>query len=164
VSDAELHILGHQYESGSDKNTEHYRYRVFREYLAAHRPLSPEMADAIFELGREDPDTIMGMAMMHEIIKLPECPPGVQEKVLASGDKSLGALVRRTRLLAELDFGLSEDLFERCLASQDAEIERRLLERAELTRNQLEQLAEAGTNRAVRNTAGARLRSKRYNV
>ena len=157
-----LAALGREYESGGDENTEHYRYRVFVKFLAAHRPLSPVMADALYELGGDDPDTALGGAMMRDIVDLAECPEEVLDKASASGRGHLVRAVWRKRLLAELNSGLTEELFARCLESRDAPTQRELLERAELSRGQLERLAEAGSNRAVRNMARARLRGRRH--
>jgi hypothetical protein len=162
LTEDELCALGHEYELSEDKNTEHYRYRVFRQYLASHMPLSSSMADALYELGKEDPDHVMGGAMKHDIVGLKECPDNVLEKALASGENHLVKAVRGKKLLAELNSGLTEDLFARCLESHEDYIQRELLARPELTRRQLEQLAESGCNRAVRNMAAVRLRDSHH--
>lgn len=158
----ELRALGREYEVGGGKSAEHYRYRVFRSYLASHRPLSPETADALYELGKEDPDPGTGGAMMRDIVGLTECPDGVLEKALTSGEKHLVKAVRGKRLLAELKSGLTDDLFTRCLESREDYVQREILAGPGLTRRQLEQLAETGCNRAVRNMAKVRLRDGRY--
>lgn len=119
------------------------------------------MSEAIYELGGEDPDASLGGDMQRTIVELPECPASVLDKALASGDKHLLKVVRRKRLLAELESGLTAELFARCLAGQDAEVQRKLLAGPGLSRNQLEQLAGRGANRAVRNTAQAQLRFRR---
>jgi hypothetical protein len=119
------------------------------------------MSEALYELGREDPDAAMGGDMQRSILELPECPASVMDAALASGEKHLIKVVRRKRLLAELEPGLTTELFARCLDSRDADVQRELLERQELSRNQLEQLAGSGANRAVRNLAHAQLRFKR---
>jgi hypothetical protein len=162
LTEDELCALGQEYEAGKDKNEEHYRYRLFRRYLSSHRPLPPQMAEALYELGREDPDPAMGGAMMRDIVGLAECPAGVLEKASASGEKHLVRAARQRQLLAALGFGVTEELFARCLESRDEAIQRALLKSPELTRKQLEQLAEAGANRAVRNMATERLRGRRY--
>lgn len=156
-----LAALGREYESGGDENTEHYRYRVFVKFLAAHRPLSPLLAGALYELGGDDPDPALGGAMMRDIVDLAECPDEVLDKASASGRAHLVKAAWRKRLLAELKSGLTEELFARCLESGDAPMQRELLERGGLSRGQLERLAEAGSNRAVRNMARARLRGRR---
>lgn len=162
VTEDKLRALGHEYGASDDKNTEHYRYRVFGKFLAAHRPLSAQMAEALYELGRNDPYPPIGGVMMREVVDLPECPDRVLEKASASGEQHLVKAVWRRRMLAELNCGLTEDLFARCLASRDSPMQRELLVRPELTRGQLERLAEAGSNRAVRNMARERLHGRRY--
>ena len=161
LTEDELRVLGHEYDVGDDKSAEHYRYRVFGRFLASHRPLSPQTADALYELGRDDPHPPLGGAMMHDIVRLAECPAEVLEKAAASGENHLVKAVRRRRLLEELNAGLTEGLFTRCLDSRDAVTQRALLEGPELSRRRLEQLAAGGSNRAVRNMARARLRSRR---
>ena len=162
LTEDQLCALGREYEAGEDKNAEHYRYRVFRRYLSTHRPLPPQMAEALYETGKEDRDPAMGGAMMRDIVGLAECPASVLEQALASGEKHLIRAARQRRLLTELGSGLTEDLFARCIGSRDGAIQRELLKRPELTRKQLEQLAEAGSNRAVRNLATVRLRGRRH--
>jgi hypothetical protein len=112
-------------------------------------------------LGQADPDIGMGGAIMCDIIGLPECPTDVLEKALASGEQHLIKLVKKKKLLAELNSDLTEELFARCMVSRDGDVQRELLARAKLSRDQLEQLAKTGANRAVRNMATARLRFKR---
>ena len=162
LTEDELCALGREYEAGEDKNVEHYRYRVFRRYLSSHRPLPLQMAEALYELGREDPQPTMGGAMMRDIVGLAECPAEVLEKASTSGEKHLVRAATQRQLLTELGSGLTEDLFARCLESRDGAIQRELLTRPELTRKQLEQLAAAGSNRAVRNMATERLRGRRH--
>lgn len=162
LTEDEIRALGEEFEAGEDKNAEHYRYRVFQRYLSSHKPLPPQMAEALYELGREEPDPAMGGAMMRDIVGLAECPASVLAQALATGEKHLVRAVRQRQLLTELGFGLTEDLFARCLESRDGVIQRELLKRPELTRKQLEQLAAVGSNRAVRNMATERLRGRRY--
>lgn len=162
VTEDELRLLGHEYDLSEDKSTEHYRYRVFGRFLASHRPLSPQMAEALYELGRDDPRPPMGGAMMSDIVNLAECPAEVLEKAAASGENHLVKAVRRRKLLEELNRGLTADVFTRCLDSRDSVMQRALLGRPELTRRQLERLATGGSNRAVRNMARERLRGRRY--
>jgi hypothetical protein len=84
-----------EWDKGQDDNTEHYRYWAFREFLAVRRPLAPDLAAALFELGAADPDQGMGGAMMADIAHLPECPPAVLDAAVASGRKHLVRIVER---------------------------------------------------------------------
>lgn len=95
VDDAVLAHCRAEWDKGQDYNTEHYRYGAFREFLANHRPLTPDQAAALYELGAADPDTAMGGAMMADIVRLPECPRSVLDAALASGRKHLVRLVER---------------------------------------------------------------------
>ncbi len=104
----------------------------------------------------------MGGAVMAEVVTLPECPPEVRARTRASGNRSLAKLVVRTELLRELDAGLTEGLFERCMVGGDGVVHRRLVGLDGLSRGQVERLVEAGASRAVRNLARARLRAGRY--
>ena len=97
VDDAVLAWQRTEWDKGEDDNTEHYRYWAFREFLAAHRPLAPELAAALFELGESDPDWAMGGSIMADIVHLPECPPAVLNAAVASGRKHLIRIVERRR-------------------------------------------------------------------
>ena len=89
-----------EWEKGEDDNTEHYRYWAFREFLAARRPLTPELATALFELGTADQDQAMGGAIMADVANLAECPPAVLDAAIASGRKHLIRIVERRRALS----------------------------------------------------------------
>lgn len=97
VDDALLARQQVEWDKGEDQNTEHYRYGAFRAFLAAHRPLAPELAAALFELGAMDPDQMMGGAIMADIVQRPECPLAVLDVALASGRKHLVRIVERRR-------------------------------------------------------------------
>jgi hypothetical protein len=83
------------WEKGEDENPEHYRWHAFLDFLAKERPLSPEIATALYELGRVDPDINMGGSMMGEILRLRECPPSLIEAGANSGRKHLERLAAR---------------------------------------------------------------------
>ena len=156
-----LRQCGVEYEASGDRNTEHYRYGVFLRYLREHRPLSAAEADALYELGASDPDLMTGGCMMADVVELPECPAFVSEKALASDRKHLVRLVKRWALLEALRQDiLSQELFERCLASCDSVVHRALVEQVEISREQMQVLAEQGVNRAIRNMAADRMRQK----
>ena len=149
----ELDALADAYESSTDRRSEHYRYGVFCRYVTSQRPLTAEIASALYALGSEDPDPALAGAMMHDVLRLPECPEAVIELALASGEAHLVRLAQRKRLLKEISAGMTAALFERCLASADASLQGELLNRVELSRLQLKCLSEEGATRAVQNLA-----------
>jgi hypothetical protein len=83
-----------EWDKGEDENTEHYRYRAFREFLASQDQLTPELATALFELGANDPDPAMGGSIMADIVRLPKCPPNVLDAAVASGRQHLIRIVQ----------------------------------------------------------------------
>jgi hypothetical protein len=95
VDDSVLAGLQVEWNKGQDDHPEHYRYWAFREFLAAHRPLAPELAARLFDLGSADPDRAMGGAIMADIIRLPECPAEVMDAALASDRPHLARIVER---------------------------------------------------------------------
>lgn len=78
-----------KWDKGDDPNTEHYRWWAFREFLAARRPLPPNLAVALYELGAADADSGMGGSMMSAIVYLSECPQTVLDAAAASGKRHL---------------------------------------------------------------------------
>ena len=157
LTEDDLQIFATRYETSDDKNTEHYRYGVFRWYLKEHRPLSASTAQALYDLGASDSDGLMGESIMVDILLLPECPASVLDKALASDRKPLVRVARRRRLLSDLQQGpLTAELFSQCIGSRDDTVHHALLKRDNLTRQQLQMLAEQGT-RAIRNMAVVKL-------
>lgn len=84
-----------EFLAGEDPNTEHYRYRAYREYVASHSALSASMIEALYELGESDPDYCMGGAMMRHVLDLPGCPESVLDRALNSGRPHLVKAVRQ---------------------------------------------------------------------
>ena len=97
VDQAFLERARGEWDKGEDANTEHYRWWAFREFLASHRPLAPDLAVALYELGAADADPGMGGSMMSAIVYLPECPQAVLDAAAASGVRHLTRAVERHR-------------------------------------------------------------------
>ena len=83
------------WDSGGDTNPEHYRYSAFRSFLASRRPLTADLATALFSLGLQDSDSAMGGAIMADIVRLPECPQSVLDAASMTGRKHLEKIVER---------------------------------------------------------------------
>lgn len=94
---ARLAMLQEIWARGVDRHAEHYRWRAFRTFLAEHRPITPELAAALYELGATDADVAMGESIMHEVAALPECPESVVKLARASGRKHLVQAATRDR-------------------------------------------------------------------
>ncbi|OWK45720.1 hypothetical protein [Fimbriiglobus ruber] len=86
-----------EWDKGDDTNTEHYRWWAFQEFLAARRPLSADLAAALYELGATDADPGMGGSIMSAIVYLSECPQAVLDAAAAAGERYLLRAVERRR-------------------------------------------------------------------
>src|SRR5688572_14531132 len=93
VTPERLATMRAEWGRGEDRNPEHYRWRAFTAFLGEQRPLSTELAGALYELGARDPDRAMGESMMNAIVRLPECPESVLNAAAASGLRHLTRLV-----------------------------------------------------------------------
>lgn len=162
VDDAHISKMCAEWARGKDQNSEHYRYGAFCKFLSSHRPLDPSLALALYDLGDGDPDHAMGGAIMKEIVVLPECPIEVWEKAKNSGREWLVKVIRRRELLKEIRGDYRSECFERYMREGDEVVQRLLVELECLSRDQVEQLATDGINRAIRNLANVRLRVGRY--
>jgi hypothetical protein len=97
VDEAFLKRARERWETGEDDNTEHYRYWAFGEFVAARRPLSPELAIALYRLGEADEEPGMGGSMMAAIVWSPQCPEAVLDMAAASGQRHLIRAAERRR-------------------------------------------------------------------
>ena len=95
IDDVILAELQTVWDAGEDRHSEHYRYRVFCQFLEKHRPLNPELAIALFELGDSDPDHAMGGSIMARIIRLPERPAALVKTAMHSDREHLVKLANK---------------------------------------------------------------------
>jgi hypothetical protein len=108
VTPARLKELEAEYRSSDDKNPEHYRWRMFKQFVEASRPLDGRTAKALYELGEKDPDVSMGGSMMAEILRLDECPDDLIESATESGRKHLMKLAGARRSNARKSDGRND--------------------------------------------------------
>ena len=57
------------YETGDDKNTEHYRYGAFRDYLTSHRTLTDTELDNYLKLANLETDKPMANSAIADIFR-----------------------------------------------------------------------------------------------
>ncbi len=63
---------------------EHHRWRAFTIFLDKNKKLPPETIKALYELGKNDPDVMMGGAMMQKLLWRADCPSELLEISLQS--------------------------------------------------------------------------------
>lgn len=153
-------------EPDGDESTEHYRFALFYEYLDSRERMSDAEINHILELAMEDPDGTMAHCAVMQLIqldvlsdtqfhKLPSRPAFKHFDTSKTYTRhKLLRLIRRE--------GPTEPVLSRCLAEGDGEVHRYLLDHCGLPEEFLEELADKGGNRKVRNLAWEKLgRGKR---
>jgi hypothetical protein len=73
VSEEKLGELYLEFTYSEDKNSEHYRWKVFKVFLQFHKK-NPKILSDLFKIACEDPDFGLQSAMIFEIISLRDCP------------------------------------------------------------------------------------------
>ncbi|MEO6392298.1 MAG: hypothetical protein ABIP75_10635 [Pyrinomonadaceae bacterium] len=159
-------ILGEQvmeFELGVDPNSEHYRHASFCRILE-RTEIDDLTMDRFVELAELDPDQVMAEATLGQLVRHCGLTTGQIDRLCghpAFATPDLQRICEQTRLLRGLDSAdPSREFVDRCISVGDSVVQRKLLERIELTVGQLMALSEMGANRAVRNLALAELRRK----
>lgn len=150
-----------RYESGSDENAEHHRYASFCRLLD-RSVIDDVTLERFIELAVLDEDQAMAQSALAELGK----HTGLTAQQLnylkdhpAFASQLLQNVIEQTQLLRELGSSdVSDDLFNRCLFIGKDSVQRKLLNTAELSKEQLQALTENGANRAIRNLARQKLR------
>jgi hypothetical protein len=155
------------HQPDSDLNTEHYRYKVLIEYVNTKSKLSNAELDHLLELIVQDPDPYMTHSFV--MVHLLKRDVLTDDQFLAFGEHILASKAEISKVYLNCDLlrrlrqdGLTPDVITRCIDVGDGEVQRKLLECTNLPRDAVQALAERGANKAVRNIAAERLRSKRY--
>jgi len=73
-----------EFDTGEDRNPEHYRWKAFDRFLKLNPALPPETLVSVYRLGELDPDCSMGGAMMRELLNRQDCPIELIEESLSS--------------------------------------------------------------------------------
>jgi hypothetical protein len=81
--------IKHEYLTGEDPYTEHYRWKIFREFVINSGFISKETFLRIHQLSEDDPDYAMGRAMRFDLIKHLDCPTSILEIALNGADPVL---------------------------------------------------------------------------
>ncbi|HEU4391128.1 MAG TPA: hypothetical protein VFV34_25235 [Blastocatellia bacterium] len=144
-----------------DSSPEHCRYDSFRRILTTRSRISDDDVARYVELAEVDPNPAMAGSALGELLTWAGLTAGQFEGLAghrAYQAEFLQRLARRRRLVEAIGVGPVDDaLTQACVGSNDAEVQRALAASHGVSRDALEQLAQAGCNRAVRNLALQRL-------
>ena len=162
IDAAFLHNQVDYWRTGSDPNTEHYRYAAFRHVLASRSKMNEAEIAHYIHLAENDADQAMAQSALIELLLWSELTDAQFDLLAhhpAYQKPEHQKQVRRQRLFNQLNNSpLTQETFDGCLASEDTTIQRELVSLRQLTREQLQILAERGSSRAIRNMAKVRIR------
>jgi len=89
VSRSKLDEIEAEWITSDDKNTEHYRWRAFLDFMQLQESLDPLLARSLYELGARDPDGAMGGSMMAYVLRRKDCPEDLLRDAAVSDEKFL---------------------------------------------------------------------------
>jgi len=162
-----LRELSERFDTSDDKNIEHYRYAAFYAVLMNSDALDDTLLDRYIHLAQLDEDLGMARSALIELISWRRLSDNQFEhlsKHPAFADPYIQRIVeKKVRLLRQLGSSdpLTDELFERCLASRNRRVQEVLLIRSDISRQQIEVLSQQGCGKAIRNMAKQRLNRRR---
>ena len=86
---ANLSEIEAQWTTSSDRNTEHYRWRAFLDFIQSKASLDELTARRLYNLGASDPDNAMGGSIMAYILRRKDCPEDLLYAAAESEEKFL---------------------------------------------------------------------------
>src|SRR5947207_15528892 len=89
INPAKLNQLVGEWTSSDDRNTEHYRWRAFLDFVQSQNSLDEITARRLYNLGATDPDVSIGGAIMAHILRRKDCPQDLLRLAAASDKKFL---------------------------------------------------------------------------
>ena len=95
VTPERLAVQRVEWARGGYEDPQHFLRCAFDDFLRERRPLTAELAAALYDLGERERDEALGESMMLRIVQLPECPASVLDAAAASGRYHLIRAVER---------------------------------------------------------------------
>jgi hypothetical protein len=89
ITPAKLNQLVGEWTSSDDRNTEHYRWRAFLDFVQSQDSLDEITARRLYNLGATDPDLSMGGSIMAHILRRKDCPEDLLRVAAGSDEKFL---------------------------------------------------------------------------
>jgi hypothetical protein len=147
------------YDTDDDKNTEHYRYNTFRNYLATKDMLTDLELDHYIELALSDHDKAMAGAALIDLFTRTHLSDRQFHKLITQlkslGDWTSNTIARQILLRRLKQEKLNDELFRECFEKGDNFIQEYLIDLS--NREQLEVLSLQGRTKKIRNMASQML-------
>ncbi len=164
ISESYLSQLFSEYQVSEDKNTEHYRAWAFAEYLKSKDHLTNDEISIILQLKDNGHDLCnLHDERIHELL-YSELLTHAQLEALKDiyppiNERPFQRLYQRKLIIQRIqNFGISDEIFDQVLKSNDSEVQLYFLHRDSISLEQVNKLVEQGHNKKVRNIAGVLLK------
>lgn len=148
------------FHESDDKNTEHYRYRAFSDYLHGKQSLTDTAFDHYLHLALIDPNPLMAGSALSDLFKTIDLSERqfdlLAKTILSFGNWAQKIVLRHTLLRKFRTEAFSDLLFRECMEHGDGFVQHKLLNLA--NREQLEELASKACNNQIRRMAKVELR------
>ncbi len=92
----ELCAHASEFIATGDRNTEHFRWKQFLEFLESRQSLGEEEMKKLYELGKIDSDRSMGESMMIRMLKHGNCSNALLAQAAESKRKSVRVAKRKS--------------------------------------------------------------------
>ena len=89
IPQAQLDRIETEWLTSDDRNSEHYRWRAFLDFMQLQISLDSSIARRLYQLGARDPDAAMGGSMMAHILRREDCPEDLLRDAALSDQKFL---------------------------------------------------------------------------
>lgn len=148
------------FNESDDKNTEHYRYRAFSDYLHGKQRLTDTSFDHYLQLALLDPNPMIAGSAISDLFKSIDLTERqfdlLCKTILTFGDWAQKIVLRHTLLRKLKTETFSNTLFRECMEDGDGFVQHKLLGLA--NREQLDELANEACNNQIRRMAKVELR------
>lgn len=155
------------FEISDDKSTEHYRYASFKKCLNSRNELTDDEINKYLRLAEIDEDPMMAGAAVADLFYSLNLTDEQFNKICETLRllwKRADGIISEQTLLRNLYKGATEEVFTECLNKGNWLIHNMLIQFADkhVNKSQMELLADKGVNKAVRNIAKQKLRSRKF--
>ena len=147
------------FDNNDDKNTEHYRYFSFKQYLSSKNDLSDTEFDNYLKLVFADSDSVMASSAALELFKSVELTEQQFQRLCTSiryfGNWTEKIVTRQTLLRKLKSSNLTDELFNECIKIGDSFVQEHIIDLVDA--NKLQELSIKGKNKKIRTMASERL-------
>ena len=157
--------------SEADPHAEHYRHGALQRFLRARKTLTVEELASLLRIARNELTKALSGSVYHDLAKHPGLTDSQFQAVVRDFDdadfQKIAAreTLRRRARREEQDSDLIEEVLQMALGShpaglRDSELERWLVDTADLTEAQLNRLETDASRKTIRKLAEGRLRQR----